>query len=330
MFSKKSISVILILLVWTPLCSQAETVMFNGAGNQLSAHYLSPKTRSKPKGVIVFVHGDGVLPYDAEGYYRPIWDSLRRLGYAVFSWDKPGVGRSTGNWLEQSMHDRQNEVHAAIDHLQQVYGYQGKHIGLIGFSQAGWVVPAVASSNPNVGFVIGIGFAIDWVSQGEYLTRTRLDQQQASKEEVKQELRDYQREVDFIAGDGSYQTYLKGIDSPKKVVSEKRFEFIRKNIRSNALSDYEGINQPLLILLGEHDLNVDVNDTALQLTKLFSQRNNVTLRIIADANHGLLKRTHFNELNPGVWYWLKMMWMKEDAFASEFLPALSEWLENLY
>ncbi|MCG8312920.1 MAG: alpha/beta fold hydrolase [Pseudomonadales bacterium] len=329
MFFKKSISAILILLVWTPLCSQAETVMFNGAGNQLSAHYLSPKTRSKPKGVIVFVHGDGALPYDAEGYYRPIWDHLRRLGYAIFSWDKPGVGRSTGNWLEQSMLDRQDEVHAAIDHLQEVYGYQGKSIGLIGFSQAGWVVPAVASSNPNVSFVIGIGFAIDWVSQSEYLTRTRLDQQQASKEGVRQKILVYQREVELIAGDGSYQSYLKEIEPPKKVMSGKRFEFIRKNIRSNALNDYEGINQPVLILLGEHDLNVDGKDTALQLTELFSERSNLTLRIIADANHGLLKRSHFNEQDPGVWYWLKMMWMEEDAFARDFLPTLSEWLENL-
>ena len=329
MFFKKSISAILILLVWTPLCSQAETVMFNGAGNQLSAHYLSPKTRSKPKGVIVFVHGDGALPYDAEGYYRPIWDHLRRLCYAIFSWDKPGVGRSTGNWLEQSMLDRQDEVHAAIDHLQEVYGYQGKSIGLIGFSQAGWVVPAVASGNPNVGFVIGVGFAIDWVSQGEYLTRTRLDQQQASEEAVSQKMLAYQRDVELISGDISYQNFLRNTDPTQKRISRTCFEFIRKNIRSNALSSYEGLNQPILILLGEHDLNVDVKDTALQLTEQFSERNNLFLRIIDDANHGLLKRTHFNEQDPGAWYWLKMIWMDKDAFASDFLPTLTEWLEGL-
>ena len=135
---------------------QAKTIFFNGAGNQLSAHYLAPKRSLTPKGVIVFVHGDGELTYDANGYYKPIWNRLRALGYGIFSWDKPGVGGSTGNWLEQSMVDRQAEVHDAIDYLQQTYGYQEKSIGLMGFSQAGWVVPAVASNNPNVGFVIGV------------------------------------------------------------------------------------------------------------------------------------------------------------------------------
>jgi len=40
----------------------------------------------------------------------------------VFSWDKPGVGASTGNWLHQSMSDRADETLSAINALWQVPG----------------------------------------------------------------------------------------------------------------------------------------------------------------------------------------------------------------
>ena len=45
---------------------------------------------------VVMVHGDGPLDRDCYGIYRPLMDRYLRAGYAVFSWDKPGVGASTG------------------------------------------------------------------------------------------------------------------------------------------------------------------------------------------------------------------------------------------
>lgn len=111
------------------------------------------------------VHGDGALSYDAYGYYGPIWQRLIDNGYAVFSWDKPGVGDSTGNWLNQSMQDRQQEVHDAIAFVKNHFRHQAKSVGLMGFSQAGWVVPAVAKNNDEVDFFIGVGFAINWMSK---------------------------------------------------------------------------------------------------------------------------------------------------------------------
>jgi predicted esterase len=37
------------------------------------------------------------------------------------------------------MQQRQQEVQSAINFLQSSYGYSGEQIGLLGFSQAGWV-----------------------------------------------------------------------------------------------------------------------------------------------------------------------------------------------
>jgi alpha/beta superfamily hydrolase len=91
-----------------------------------------------------------------------VWKRLLSQGFAVFSWDKPGIGKSTGNWLAQSMAERQKEVQSAITFVRNSDGYSGDKLGLLDFSQAGWVVPAVANNNSDVGFVVGVGFAIEW------------------------------------------------------------------------------------------------------------------------------------------------------------------------
>jgi alpha-beta hydrolase superfamily lysophospholipase len=153
--------------------AETEQVTFNNGEDSLSGHYLLPD-RGKPKAVILFVHGDGPLEYDAHGYYQLIWKRLLRQGFVIFSWDKPGVGASIGNGLSQSTQQRQQEVQSAIDFLQINYGYPGDQTGLLGYSREGWIVPAMVNNNPSIGFIIGIGFAINWLEQSWYLTHVRL------------------------------------------------------------------------------------------------------------------------------------------------------------
>jgi len=145
--------------------------------------YISPKNTDTAKAIIIFVHGDGPMNYQAEGYYPLIWNRLRKLGYAIFSWDKPGIGNSTGHWLNQSMADRQSEVHAAIKFIQKKF-HHSSNIGLLGFSQAGWVIPAVAKDNENVSFAIGIGFAMNWLEQSWYLTKNALPLKEKTNEKL--------------------------------------------------------------------------------------------------------------------------------------------------
>ena len=111
--------------------AQGKQVTFLNGENSLSGHYILPD-KGKPKGVILFVHGDGPLGYDAYGYYPLIWNRLLLQGFAIFSWDKPGIGESTGSWLTQSMKQRQQEVQAAVNFIRSSYGYSGDQVGLLG------------------------------------------------------------------------------------------------------------------------------------------------------------------------------------------------------
>jgi alpha-beta hydrolase superfamily lysophospholipase len=324
---KRHHSLLMLLILATTMISLAEAnpVKFRHGEDSLSGHYLLPE-RGEPRAVILFVHGDGPLGYDAHSYYPLIWKRLLNQGFAIFSWDKPGVGESTGNWLAQSMRQRQQEVQSAITFIRNRYGYSGEQVGLLGFSQAGWVVPALANNNPDVGFIIGIGFAIDWLEQSWYLTRMRLIQQGAGSSELKAARASHIKEIMFLEEQPSYDLYLKRYAHTSNQMTEERYQFILKNFSVNATQDYIGLKQPMLLLLGEKDLNVDILNTKEVLEKLMAEQSKIQISIIKNATHVMLNADHFNEQLPGLSFWLKLVWKGERAVTPEFYQVLDEWL----
>jgi hypothetical protein len=86
----------ILFLAWMIInVAEAKPVTFENAGDTISGHYLLPD-KSKPKAVVLFVHTDGCLNYDAHDYYPLIWERLLGQNFAIFSWDKAGVGGSAG------------------------------------------------------------------------------------------------------------------------------------------------------------------------------------------------------------------------------------------
>jgi pimeloyl-ACP methyl ester carboxylesterase len=320
--------VIIIFLASTLInVAEAKQVTFKNGDDLLSGHYLLPDT-GKPRAVILFVHGDGPLGYDAHGYYPLIWERLLRQGFAIFSWDKPGIGESTGNWLAQSMKQRQQEVQTAITFIRDSYGYSGSQVGLLGFSQAGWVVPALANNNPDIGFIIGVGFAIDWLEQSWYLTRVRLTQQEADSSVIEAAYASHLEEINFLNQGPSYDLYLKKYGHTPDPMSEARYRFVLKNFKVDATQDYLGLKQPMLLLLGDKDLNVDVFNTKEVVENLIGDQQNIQISIIENATHGMLDAAHFNEQTPGLSFLLKLMWKGERAVAPEFYSVLDGWLSR--
>ena len=87
------------------------TLTFHAGSDRLSGTLILPRDVAAPP-VALFVHGDGPGRYADDGY-QPFINQLLDQGIGVFTWDKPGVGRSAGNWLDQSMQDRAAEAMAA-------------------------------------------------------------------------------------------------------------------------------------------------------------------------------------------------------------------------
>ncbi len=316
--------IFLFCCLFVPLFLHAEEITFKHKQNSLSGHYLDATNGKPAKAVLLFVHGDGAMPYDAEGYYNIIWAPLRESGYAIFSWDKPNVGNSSGNWLDQSMPDRQSEVLAAIDLVQNKYHFTHKNTGLVGFSQAGWVLPALANNTSKIGFMVGIGFATNWIEQGKYYTNTKHQLAGKNKNQIAAALDDYTKEISFFQKSPSYSEYLKFAE--EEAMTKKRYQFVLKNFKSDASHDYSTIEIPSLFLWGVNDLNVD----AKHEFEWWQTNNNkfVTTKLIANASHVMLNAKSFDRQGFGVKQWIKLMWFGQDALAPEFLPAMLTWLDH--
>ena len=133
-----------------------EDVTFTSAGVTLAGTIFKPR---HPYAAIVLVHGSG-----QETRMLKMASLLADSGIAVFTYDKRGVGKSGGVYAGPEVGtnniDSSNLNLLALDasvasnillaHLPAHHG----PLGLMGFSQAGWIIPLAATKNHEVSFMI--------------------------------------------------------------------------------------------------------------------------------------------------------------------------------
>ena len=239
---------------------ESESFTFESGANELVATLHLP-TSNGPHGVVVFVPGDG--PADVDTGILPVWESLADAGYATVQWNKPGVGGSTGNWLDQNMDDRADEVTDVLEALDERDDLDTDDLGVIGISQGGWVIPLVAD-RVDVDFFVAWSPAIVWTEQGAYLTERQLANAHADPELAARVLT-----ADQEDRGNTYQDYLDWYASLDDDVveffsaaSEDRWNFAARNNDLDAREMLQAmLDTAVLLLLGGHDDNVDVTDT---------------------------------------------------------------------
>jgi pimeloyl-ACP methyl ester carboxylesterase len=133
---------------------KTEDVTFESEGVTLSGTIYSPQN---PHSAVVIVHGSDQVPRMAK-----FAEQLTENDILVLTYDKRGVGESGGvyagpevgtnnisvenlNLLAKDASSAINVIHNKIQDLP---------IGLIGASQAGWIMPIVATNNPKVDFMV--------------------------------------------------------------------------------------------------------------------------------------------------------------------------------
>jgi hypothetical protein len=129
-------------------------ITFTSEGILLGGTLFSP---TDPQAAIVLVHGSG-----QEKRMTRFAERLAAHGITVLSYDKRGVGESAGIYAGPEVGtnnvDSANlsllakDASAAVDKLQELE--KDLPIGLVGFSQAGWIIPIAATLNPSVDFMV--------------------------------------------------------------------------------------------------------------------------------------------------------------------------------
>ncbi len=313
-------------------------ISFSNHENHIAGTLIIPKNDSGPFPVVVFVHGDGAMLYNANGFYRPIWNLLAERGIASFSWDKAGVGNSIGTWENQSMDDRADEVITAIELLKKRKDILSDKIGLIGFSQAGWVMPIVSTKSDFPDFMIIVSGAVNWIKQGDYVSKNRMVLKGFAREQISEGLARNKKENNLLLPESTYEDYLKffknlGPEFQKKnnkPMTQDRFQFAKLNWQYDSRNNLKDIRCPVLAIFGDKDLNVDFAESARVYKDEFNKSGNedLTIRMYPNATHALLKNEYFNEIIPGIWFLIKFEILGNDAFAEGYLQYLVDWISE--
>ncbi|PQP82251.1 alpha/beta hydrolase [Paenibacillus sp. PCH8] len=222
---------------------------------------LPKKDTEKAKlGLVLFIHGDGPIDATHSEGYKPLWERLASIGYASLSLDKRGIGGSEGNWLDQSIDDRVVEAQQAVAWAKQQPMIDGSRIGVWGASQAGWVIPKLAGKE-NLAFSILVSPAINWLNQGEYNTRSQMAKDGHSSQEIEAQVTYENQTKDILKSDGTYEEYTQHTRKGEEPMSRERWNFVSKNYNADATESLRNFKSPVLLLLGQDDVNVDIKDT---------------------------------------------------------------------
>ncbi|MBU0696738.1 MAG: alpha/beta hydrolase [Bacteroidetes bacterium] len=133
-----------------------QEVKFESQGITLAGSILTPKN---PFAAAVIVHGSDPVKREMAFAKR-----LAKEGIAVLTYDKRGVGASGGVYVGPSVGTNNvdptnlnllaQDANAAVNTFRTYLKDKKTPIGLVGFSQAGWIIPIAASKNPQIEFMV--------------------------------------------------------------------------------------------------------------------------------------------------------------------------------
>jgi dienelactone hydrolase len=137
---------------FTPVIKQ--DIIINSEGANLAGTIYRPKNAYAS---VVIVHGSG-----QESRMTEFAELLANNGIFVLTYDKRGVGKSggvyagpevgTNNVDSLNINLLAKDARAALNKIKNYSN--GTPIGLLGFSQAGWIIPIAANYNPLVNFMV--------------------------------------------------------------------------------------------------------------------------------------------------------------------------------
>ncbi len=290
----------------TPVEYQYESVEFKNGDGHLRGTFVKPKGKG-PFPTIVWTHGSGPDTRKTF-YYSGRAHLLAQHGVASLIYDKRGAGKSTGSkfW---DLTVLTADALAAIDAIKTRQDVDRSAIGIAGFSQGGWIAPAVAAKHRDVDFVI-VG-ATPGITSGEQnifsmvnrMRRDGVDQESiaAAKQFVTRLYRFYETGKD-----------RQGMsDEIEKAKSKRWFKnkwvrgvlFIPRQGLPNGphpawspfspdpMDNWRKIQVPVLSMWGSDDIDVPAKLSRQKIEQVMQEIGNTkaTLKIFKNANHGMWK-----------------------------------------
>jgi len=141
----------------------AEDVRIASAPGVVLAGTLRTPAGPGPFPTVLLLGGSGP---GVRGGTSPLMERLLADGMAVLEYDKRGVGRSTGEFVD-SLRNMETDAAAAVRYLRNRSDMDASRIALIGHSQGGAVAPALAARDPAIAAVVMLAGPVRPVKPGK-------------------------------------------------------------------------------------------------------------------------------------------------------------------
>jgi pimeloyl-ACP methyl ester carboxylesterase len=280
-----------------------EEVTFKNGDVTLAGTLVTPVSRGKHP-ALVFTHGGG--PQLREVYWGLGYLYAAR-GFVVLSYDKRGVGKSTGNWLVASFEDLADDAVAAAKFLQARSDVAPNQIGFLGQSQGGWIAPLAASRFPDAAFAIAVsGGGLSPAEQELLDSEYELTKAGYTANEVNAALTFQRLKNDIIASQDKWDDYSKARTTAKDAKwfrqpgidvrgPEKRddpfWAYMRKFYLYDPLPTLRSMYAPLLAIFGELDTPEGVKANVRAIKQIMDQagRRDYTVKVYPNGRHNLME-----------------------------------------
>ncbi|WP_424983561.1 alpha/beta hydrolase family protein [Maritalea sp. S77] len=315
------------LVFWVPDAGYATRILrFEHKGKTIFGQISLPHNGEQaPLDCIVFVHGDGEMDRSAFGYFDPYFSKFAEHGWCAFSWDKPGVGDSDGDWLSYSMADRAALIDDAIAALRAAPNLDIDRVGVLGFSQAGWVMPQLDVEAGDIDFIVFVSPAVNWMAQSAYMTALRRRFAPDSDAKVAAEA-----ELEALINDGAgYDAFL-ALSKRSEVFelddfSKARWDFVVRNAQADLSEDLARLpNVPILLLAGGRDGQVDANKSVAAFKAILPPEQ-LQVHLFEDAGHSMVPTKERRPMTgeDGLWLLGKVMLWGSGAFVDGYWATLN-------
>jgi len=240
--------------------------------------------------------GSGGADRHNGSYFAPIRAHLLARRCAICSFDKRGVGASSGRWQDADIVEQAQDVLAVVGTVVAAVPMRTP-VGLFGHSQGGWVVLEVASRTESVGFVVtNSGPGVSPGEQMRYAALSEMTAAGASAAEVNDTMRHFDMALSLMRDDLPFGPALRRLEAA--VGSTSALSAVARLVPADAdewrfasaIIDYEPrrdmskVRVPLLAVFGTHDDIVPVR-ASVRAFRDSVRGDLLTLKLFAGADH---------------------------------------------
>ncbi len=274
----------------TRLALKSEIVHFTSEDGTTLTGLLTLPATSVPYPAVMLLHGSEPGTRDNFGSQQ-MSAFMASQGIAILTYDKRGVGDSEGQYVESATEANltrtAQDAIAGVEYLKNRPEIIGNKIGLVGSSQAGWVIPLAASLSNDISYFI--------ILSGP---------------------------VTSVGHEDIYSEYTNDGETPRNYSQDE----ISSTLASVPHSGFDStpyiakLNQPGLWIWGDQDKSQPFFEGVTNLQEIIGQgKSNFSYSVLTNADHNLQQTTQglFNEIpsSPGYhkdFFKIMIEWLDEN------------------